>query len=156
MNSTSLDVVVYQRHSSRARINHFCILQQCKSPEDYAERMCVVSQYHCRDIHSWDEGSCGFHPQRSCSCNQRDEDQEQSCEGKVYHTKVPITLDYHWMAYRLECEKGLRIQSLSFTLNLEEGIHIYVKHISQYFLSLGQRIIFCRGTYYMMTYFFLT
>ena len=72
-----------------ARINHFCILQQCKSPEDYAERMRVVSQYHCRDIHSWDEESCGFHPQYSCSCNQCDEDEEPSCEGKEYHIKVP-------------------------------------------------------------------
>ena len=73
-----------------ARINHFCILQQCKSPEDYAEHMRVVFQYHCRDIHSWDEGSSGFHPQCSCSCNQCDEDEEPSCEGKEYHTKVPL------------------------------------------------------------------
>ena len=69
-----------------AHINHFCILQQCKIPEDYAEHMRVVSQYHCRDIHSWDEGSCGFHPQCSCSCNQCDENEEPSCEGKEYHT----------------------------------------------------------------------
>ena len=52
---------------------------------------------------------------------QCDEDQERSCEGEVYHTKVPLTLDDHWMAYRLECEKGLRIQSLSFILNLERA-----------------------------------
>ena len=65
-----------------ARINHFCILQQCNSPEDYAEHMRVVSQYYCRDIHTWDGGSCGFHPQRSCSCNQCEEDEELSCVGK--------------------------------------------------------------------------
>lgn len=67
--------------------------------------MNAVSHYHCRDIYSWDEGSCGFHPQCSCSCNQCDEDEEPSCEGKEYHTKVPLTCDFQWMAYRLECEK---------------------------------------------------
>lgn len=88
-----------------ARINHFCVLQQSSNPAEYAERMRVLSQYHCRDIHTWDGGSCGFHPQYTCTCNQCDEDDEPSCEGKDYHTKFPLTCDYHWMAYRLECEK---------------------------------------------------
>ena len=35
----------------------------------------------------------------------------------------------------LSVRKGLRIQRLSFTLNLEEDIQIYVKHISRYFLK---------------------
>ena len=62
----------------------------------------VYSQYHCRHIHTWDRGSCSFYPQSLCSCNQCHEDEEPSCVGKEYHTKVPLTCDYHWKAYRLE------------------------------------------------------
>ena len=65
----------------------------------------VYSQYHCRHIHTWDRGSCSFHPQSLCSCNQCYEDEEPSCVGKEYPTKGLLTCDYHWMVYRLEWEK---------------------------------------------------
>ena len=44
-----------------ARINYFCVLQQCKDSNQYVKRMSELSQYHCRDIHQWKGGSCDFH-----------------------------------------------------------------------------------------------
>lgn len=54
-----------------ACVNHFCCLQQCTNPDDYAQHVRVLSKYHVRDIHNWDEsGSCNFHPARTCSCKK--------------------------------------------------------------------------------------
>lgn len=84
------------------RINHFCCLQQCKTPDEYARRLRALSQYHYLDIHSWDGGECGFHPQTVCSCgNCKEEDHK--CKGKPYTTTV-LKCSYHHMAYRIECE----------------------------------------------------
>ena len=89
-----------------ARINHFCCLQQCNSPDEYARRMRALSQYHCRDTHTWEGGECGFHRARVCSCDSCDEDEELKCEGKPYSTKSMNVLkcNFHWLAYRIECE----------------------------------------------------
>lgn len=88
-----------------ARINHFCCLQQCKDPLEYARRMRALSEHHCRDIHEWDSEKCGFHENMVCSCKECDEDEERKCAGTPYQTKVPLTCDFHWMAYRIECER---------------------------------------------------
>ena len=57
-----------------ARSNHFCWLQQCKDPEEYARWMRALGAYHCRDIHYWGGGECGFHPSISFSCGSCDDD----------------------------------------------------------------------------------
>lgn len=69
-----------------ARINHFCCLQQCTSAQEYARRMRVVSEIHCKDIHIWKGGECGFHASTTCSCGACED--ENTCDGKVYSTKT--------------------------------------------------------------------
>ncbi|KAK3744062.1 hypothetical protein QZH41_007954 [Actinostola sp. cb2023] len=89
-----------------ARINHFCCLQQCKDPREYARRMRALSKYHCRDVHEWDgDGECGFHAKKTCTCKSCDEDEEIKCEGAEYKTKHPLTCDFHWLEYQFECER---------------------------------------------------
>lgn len=93
---------------TNARINHFCCLQQCDNPQQYARRMRALAEYHVRDTHEWDDGevhTCGFHQNTVCSCNNCGEDEELQCKGKPYKTKIPLTCDYHWLAYRIECER---------------------------------------------------
>ena len=51
-----------------ARLNHFCCLQQCKSPDDYARPMRSLGGHHCKDEHQWADGKCDFHPSTVCSC----------------------------------------------------------------------------------------
>ena len=88
-----------------ARINHFCCLQQYTNPDDYAQHVRVFSKYHERDIHDWDEGgSCNFHPARTSSCKKCEEDQVK-CTGEPYKTKTPLKCDFHWLAYRIDCER---------------------------------------------------
>ena len=71
----------------KAHLNHFCILQQCKDADEYAKRICDLAQYHCRNIHSWEGGSCEFH-NSICSCGNCDDDLK--CEGTPYSTKCPL------------------------------------------------------------------
>ena len=88
-----------------ARINHFCCLQQCKDPNEYARRMRVLGEYHCRNIHTWEDQQCGFHESASCSCGSCTDEQELSCQGKPYSTKNTLQCPFHWLAYRIECER---------------------------------------------------
>lgn len=88
-----------------ACINHFCCLQQCNTPEEYARQLRALGEYHCRDMHEWGNGdTCGFHDNTVCSCKNCEEDEHIECEGQPYKTKVKLTCEYHRMAYRLECE----------------------------------------------------
>lgn len=88
-----------------AWINHFCLLQQCKEPEEYAKRLRNLSHYHCRDIHWWETGTCEFHDQVICSCGSREEDKELQYDDTRYETKCPLTCEFHWLSFRIECEK---------------------------------------------------
>ena len=55
--------------------------------------------------HDWDErGFCNFHPARTSSCKKCEEDQVK-CTGEPYKTKTPVKCDFHWLAYRIECER---------------------------------------------------
>ena len=59
-------------------------------------------------VHEWDDGevhTCGFHQNTVCSCNNCGEEEELQCKRKPYKTKIPLTCDYHWLAYRIECER---------------------------------------------------
>ena len=91
-----------------ARINHFCCLQQCHNPQEYARRMRALGEHHVRDIHEWGDEElheCGFHEKTVCSCKTCGEDEELQCQGKPFKTKTPLTCEYHWLAYRMECER---------------------------------------------------
>ena len=89
-----------------ARLNHFCCLQQCENAAEYARRMRALGKYHCRDVHTWDEGeTCGFHMNTICSCNDCAEDEEIECEGTPYETKITLTCEFHWLCYQIECER---------------------------------------------------
>lgn len=88
-----------------ARVNHFCCLQQCDDPLEYARRMRALGRYHCQDIHEWGDGEvCGFHPNVVCSCGNCNEDEELECDGKPYKTKTILTCEHHQLAYQIECE----------------------------------------------------
>ena len=94
---------------TNARVNHFCCLQQCNEPEEYARRMRALGQHHCQDIHEWGDGeTCGFHPNTVCSCGNCDDDEEIECSGKPYKTKNLLTCEYHQLAYQIECEHRAR------------------------------------------------
>ena len=102
-----------------ARINHFCCLQQCNSPAEYARRMRALGEFHSKDIHKWKEGECGFHDLIVCSCGHCEEDGELQCEGKQYSTKHKLTCSYHHLAYRIECER--RAEDASAIIHPEMG-----------------------------------
>ena len=100
-----IKLVVGDSFLTTARINHFCCLQQCDTPEEYAWRLRALGEYHCRDMHEWGNlDTCGFHDNTVCSCKNCEEDEDIECEGQPYKTKVKLTCEYHRMAYRLECE----------------------------------------------------
>ena len=88
---------------TNAHINHFCCLQQCSNPQEYARRLRALGEYHSRDIHDWDGGECGFHPKIVFFCKKCREDEVQ-CQGKTFKTKNPLTCDYHWLQYCIDCE----------------------------------------------------
>ena len=87
-----------------ARINHFCCLQQCNEPEEYARRMRALAKYHCRDIHERDGGECGFYYKKVCTCKKCPEDEEPKCDGEPYKTKNVLKCDHLWIAYMIECD----------------------------------------------------
>lgn len=105
---------------SNARINHFCCLQQCKNPEDYAKRMRTLADHHSKNEHKWNDGECDFHPLTVCSCGKcSDDDEELSCEGKAYATKSVLKCAFHHLAYRTECE--LRAKDAEAVIHPEMG-----------------------------------
>ena len=101
-----------------ARLNHFCCLQQCNSPADYARRMRSLGGHHCKDEHKWDDGECDFHP-NVCSCGNCTQDDEISCEGKAYTTKSVLKCEFHQLAYQMECE--LRANDAEAVIHPELG-----------------------------------
>jgi len=102
-----------------ARINHFCCLQQCKNPEDYAKRMRDLGGHHSKDEHTWDGGECDFHPTTVCSCGNCSNDEELSCEGKAYATKAVLKCEFYHLAYRTEYE--LRASDAQSVIHPELG-----------------------------------
>ena len=80
-------------------------MQQVKDPNEYAQRLRNLSQYHVRDIYEWEDGACAFHPTKQCTCKKCDGDTQPECEGSPYQTKHQLKCEYHWLAYVLECEK---------------------------------------------------
>ena len=90
----------------KARINfHSSLVNAGTSPEAFSRIMKDVGSYHCCDVHEWENGGhCSFHKLRLCTC-EKCGDGEVLCEGKPYHTKVPLTCGYHQLEFELECHK---------------------------------------------------
>lgn len=123
-----------------ARISHFSCLQQCMEPLEYARCIGALSQYHCRDVHKWENGICGFHENIACNCKKCNEG-ERKCEGTPYHTKSPLKCDFHWLAYRIEGERralGLvhtypfSFEKETFFLHLKKS-HVHTRAFSNHF-----------------------
>ena len=72
-----------------------------------AKHLQDLSQYHCKYIHQWEGGAREFHEQMICSCNTCDEDGDLKCDGSPHKTKCPLKCEFHWLAYRIECKKGV-------------------------------------------------
>ena len=104
-----------------ARINHFCCLQQCQNPTEYATRLRSLSKYHVKDILEWEDGNCDFHPSKMCTCKMCDGDEDPECEGSPYKTKHPLSCEYHWLAHVLECEKRAGEADLVIHLTMGRG-----------------------------------
>ncbi|XP_028516281.1 uncharacterized protein LOC110243876, partial [Exaiptasia diaphana] len=104
-----------------AKINHFCCLQQCKDPKEYARRMRALANHHCKNEHVWNHGkeNCGFHLEKQCSCKGCDDDEELKCEGVAYQTKNVLKCNYHWLEYKIECER--RANDASSVIHPEMG-----------------------------------
>ena len=104
-----------------ARINHsFAIMEahETKDPATYKSVLKMVSEFHAKNIHSWDGGKCTFHPQVVCSCGSCDKD-NLMCEGKPYNTKYPLTCPMHQLAYKIECDT--RAQSAEKIIHKDFG-----------------------------------
>ena len=89
-----------------ARINHsFAILEahNAKDPSKYVEIMHTLGDYHCKDIHKWQDGQCNFHPHVVCSCGKCDDKDTIQCAGKPYTSKNTLTCPLHQQAYKVEC-----------------------------------------------------
>ena len=103
-----------------AKINHFCCLQQCNEPREYARRMRALGEHHVKNVHTWKGGECGFHPSSMCSCGQCPvEEEEHRCEGQPYITKNVLKCPFHQLAYQTECE--LRAKDAEVVIHPELG-----------------------------------
>ena len=73
-----------------------------------------LGSYHCRDVHEWENGGqCSFHTLRLCTC-EKCGGGEVLCEGKPYHTKVPlvsITLNLRWSATNVQIWPRMNAES---------------------------------------------
>lgn len=122
-----------------ALINHFCCLQQCTNPAEYAQRMRALGEFHSKDIHKWKKGECGFHDLIICSCGHCEEDGELKCEGKQYSTKHKLPCSYHHLAYRIEWEWRAEDARAVIHPEMGKGHSNLMKLISLFFLSFMPR-----------------
>ena len=103
-----------------AKINHFCCLQQCKDPEEYARRMRALGKHHVKDVHTWEGGECGFHPLSVCSCRRcPEEEEDHQCDGQPYVTRNTLKCHFHQLTYQLEC--NLRAEDAQAVIHPELG-----------------------------------
>ena len=75
--------------------------------------------HHCKDEHEWADGKYDFHPSTVCSCGKSNQDEEVSCEGKAYSTKLVLKCDFHPLAYQTKCE--LRANDAEAVIHPELG-----------------------------------
>ena len=63
----------------------------------------MLGEYHCRNIHTWEDQQCGFHQSMTCSCGSCTDEQQFSCQGKPYTTINTLQCPFHW--HKIECEQ---------------------------------------------------
>ena len=108
-----------EQFMNSAKIKHFCCLQQCKDPEEYARRMRALGKHHVKDVHTWEGGECGFHPLSVCSCGRCPEEEDHQCDGQPYVTRNTLKCRFHQLAYQLEC--NLRAEDAQAVIHPELG-----------------------------------
>ena len=77
-----------------ARINHFLASVQAEKTAEYARKMGELGKYHACVIHTWENCSCSFHPQLTCSCGSAMKrlSARESLPEQV-HSQLPFTLN---------------------------------------------------------------
>lgn len=102
----------------QAKVNHFCVLLQSQSAEEYASKMRELWQHHGKNEHVWEGGKCSFHPERKCSCGGCTSD-ELTCDGKPYSSANSLKCPFHIACYAIVCE--------DLALDAENVIHPEMK-----------------------------
>ena len=110
-----------------AKRNHYCALVQAgNDAEKYRATMLTLGKYHSRDIHSWEGGSCTFHPLVKCSCKKCDVDEngfcpDMKCSGEPYHSAHILKCDFHGLLYEIECAQRAKDAEKVIDPNLGKG-----------------------------------
>ena len=97
-----------------AGVDHFCCLQQCKDPSEYAQRMRALGKYHARDEHKWDDGQCGFHPQEHALARSAMRTRSQNVLARITKLRMWSHVTFIGCATRLNVTAELKMQSQSF------------------------------------------
>ena len=71
-----------------AHINHFILLQQSKTPEEYASGIRDLLTHHYRDVHKWEGWSCDFHYAQHVLA--RNVVRIKICNAMAFHTKPTV------------------------------------------------------------------
>ena len=70
-NDTGLVVAAYEIQWSKFPVKNICVVSNSALIPMIMQSIRVLLKYHVRDIHTWDkDGSCNFHPVRTCSCKK--------------------------------------------------------------------------------------
>ena len=85
----------------KAHTNFTSLLMTCELSEEFVRRLEALT-HHVQDEHEWEEGRCEFHPLRVCTCGEC-EGEPIKCEGKPYHTRIPLSCPFHILAYKIDC-----------------------------------------------------
>ena len=103
--NTRRGVVVYQIGSLDRHVLISTTALFTQDPDSFKKKLCNLGKYHARNIHQWEGGTCDFHSLKTCICKQYNEDDELTCDGKLYATKSPLTCPLHALAYEIECDE---------------------------------------------------
>ena len=76
---------------------------EAQSQEEYVRRLKALPK-HVRDVHEWeDRGRCDFHQLQVCVCNECENKEQITCNGKPYKTKMKLDCAFHALVYEIEC-----------------------------------------------------
>ena len=115
------------------------------NPDDHLNMpgKCVSWENTMLMAHTWENGSCSFHPQLTCSCGKCND--EIKCMGMAYQSKYTLSCPLHSMAYELECEVRASKASSVIHDQLGRGTRTCVKQLSAYCQDFVLTILHCTG-----------
>ena len=97
---------------SKARTNFTSILMEAQSQEEFVRRLKALPK-HVHDVHEWEGGRCDFHPLQVCVCNECENKEQITCNGKPYKTKMKLDCAFHALVYEIECyERTSQVKKL--------------------------------------------